>query len=162
MKRFKNVKIENISTHNEIFRYRRESYWSCFQGKAEFQEISRFTGSSDSNHFIFEINVGKSRIRHRMTLNLSDPILNRFWFDLETQFQIRSKSDPTLSDNNFKNEIGQVWLPLTVQPETKRTEFNSVRGVQLIGDENRLKVKIPSIFHSEMIDAIGILTFATD
>ena len=71
-------------------------------------------------------------------------------------------SDPTLSDNNFKNEIGQVGLPLTVQPETKRTEFNSVRGVQLIGDENRLKVKIPSIFHSEMIDAIGILTFATD
>ena len=86
---------------------------------------------------------------------------------LVTQFQIRSKSDPTLSDNYFKDEIGWVWSPdsgppLTDQPETKRTELNSVRGVQLIGDENRLKVKIPSIFHSEMIDAIGILTFAID
>ena len=35
-------------------------------------------GSSDSSHFIFEINVGKSRIRHIMTLNLNDAIFNRF------------------------------------------------------------------------------------
>ena len=29
----------------------------------------RFKGSSDQNHFIFELNVGKSRIRHRTTMN---------------------------------------------------------------------------------------------
>ena len=35
-------------------------------------------GSSDPSHFIFEINVGKSRIRHRTTLNLNlQPIFSR-------------------------------------------------------------------------------------
>ena len=33
--------------------------------------ISSFKGSSDPSHFIFEINVGNSRIRHRTTLNLN-------------------------------------------------------------------------------------------
>ena len=35
-------------------------------------------GSSDPNHFIFEINAAKGRIRHRTTLNLNDIIFNRF------------------------------------------------------------------------------------
>ena len=35
-------------------------------------------GSSDPSHLIFEINAGKSRIRHRTTLNLNDVIFNRF------------------------------------------------------------------------------------
>ena len=35
--------------------------------------------SSDSSHFMFEINVGKSRIRHRTTLNLDNVIFKRFW-----------------------------------------------------------------------------------
>ena len=35
-------------------------------------------GSPDQSHFIFEINVGESRIRHRTTLNLNDVIFNRF------------------------------------------------------------------------------------
>ena len=41
---------------------------------------SDFKGSSDLNHFIFEINVGKRRIRQRTTLNLklNDAIFNRF------------------------------------------------------------------------------------
>ena len=37
-----------------------------------------FKGSSDPSHFIFAINVGKSRIRHRTTPNLNDVIFNRF------------------------------------------------------------------------------------
>ena len=55
-----------------------------------------FKGSSDQNHFIFEINVGKSRIRHRT--NSNDAILNPFLVDLEFEFWIRSISDPPLSD----------------------------------------------------------------
>ena len=39
-----------------------------------------FKGSSHPNHFIFEIHVGKSRIRHRTTLKLND---NRLRVDLE-------------------------------------------------------------------------------
>ena len=40
--------------------------------------LPRFKGSSDQNHFIFEINVGKRRIRHITTLNLSlQPIFSR-------------------------------------------------------------------------------------
>ena len=34
-------------------------------------------GSSDPGHFIFEINVGKRRIRHKTTLNLNDVNFNR-------------------------------------------------------------------------------------
>ena len=34
-------------------------------------------GIPDSSHFIFEINVGKGRIRHKTTLNLNDAIFNR-------------------------------------------------------------------------------------
>ena len=32
-------------------------------------------GSPDPSHFIFEINVGKKRIRHRTTLKLNDEFL---------------------------------------------------------------------------------------
>ena len=37
-----------------------------------------FKGSSDRSHFIFEINVGKSRILQRTTLNLNDAVFNQF------------------------------------------------------------------------------------
>ena len=37
-----------------------------------------FKGSPDLNQFIFEINGGKRRIRHRTTLNLNDLIFIRF------------------------------------------------------------------------------------
>ena len=37
-----------------------------------------FKGSTDPSHFMFEINVGKSLIRHITTLNLNDVISNRF------------------------------------------------------------------------------------
>ena len=42
------------------------------------QHLENVKGSSDPSHFIFEINVGKSRIRHRTTLNFNDGIFNRF------------------------------------------------------------------------------------
>ena len=38
-------------------------------------------GSSNSIHFIFEIFVGKSRIRHRTTLKWNDEILDRLKID---------------------------------------------------------------------------------
>ena len=37
-----------------------------------------FKGSSYPSHFMFEINVGKSRIRQRKTLNYNEIIINRF------------------------------------------------------------------------------------
>ena len=55
-------------------------------------------GSPDPSHFIFEINPGKRRIRHRTTLNLNDLIFSRFELDLKIQYQSRSMSDPPLSD----------------------------------------------------------------
>ena len=66
-------------------------------------------GSSNPSHFIFEINVGKSRIRHITTLNLNDVIFNQFLFDKEIHFQSRSMSDPTLSDIDLKNKMARVW-----------------------------------------------------
>ena len=76
--------------------------------KKSHESETRVKGSADSSHFIFEINVGKSRIRHRPTLNLNDAILNPFGDDLAIQFQNRSKSDPTLSDIDFKNKL--MWV----------------------------------------------------
>ena len=38
----------------------------------------KIKGGPDPSHFIFVINVGKSRIRHRTTLNLNDAIFNSF------------------------------------------------------------------------------------
>ena len=38
-------------------------------------------GSSDPSHFIFEINIGKSRIRHTTTLKLNDKVLGRLQID---------------------------------------------------------------------------------
>ena len=58
-----------------------------------------FKGSPDRSHFIFEINVGKSRIRQRTTLNLYDAIFNQFWADLEFNFGVvlcRIRFFPTL------------------------------------------------------------------
>ena len=53
------------------------------KSNVDFREISisshfdngqwdRFKGSSDASQFIFEINVGKRRIRYGTTLNLND------------------------------------------------------------------------------------------
>ena len=70
--------------------------------------IFRILKRSDPSNFIFEINVGKSRIRHRTTLNLHKVIFHRFVVDLEIQFQRRCMSDPTLSDIDFRNKM--TWV----------------------------------------------------
>ena len=72
-----------------------------------------FKGSSDQSHFIFEINVGKSRIRHITTLNLNNifqSILSRS--RNSSLNQCRCMSDPTLSDVDFKNKMAWVWTTL--------------------------------------------------
>jgi len=69
-------------------------------------------GSPGLSHFIFEINVGKGRIRHRTTLNSNDATFDRFWVDLEFKFQSRSMSDPLLSDTDSKNKMAWVWTTL--------------------------------------------------
>ena len=45
-----------------------ESYWM----REYANDRQLFKGSSDPSHFIFSINVGKSRIRHRTNLKLND------------------------------------------------------------------------------------------
>ena len=48
-------------------------------------EMTSFKGSSDQNHFNFEINVGTRRIRQKTTLNLN---FQSFWVDLEIRYSI--------------------------------------------------------------------------
>ena len=55
-----------------------------------------FKGSPYPSHFIFDINVGKSRIRRRTTLELNEVIFYWFWVDMEIQFETRFMSHPTL------------------------------------------------------------------
>jgi len=62
------------------------------------QKNHMFKGSSDSSHFIFEINVGKRRIRHRTTLNLND---NKFGVDLEIHNLISSSL--YVGSNSFRH-----------------------------------------------------------
>ena len=67
-------------------------------------------GSSDPSHFIFEINVGKRRIRYRTTLKSEDEFLDRLKIDRRNVIRIQSRymSDPTLSDIDFKNKKALV------------------------------------------------------
>ena len=76
--------------------------------KKNYFKVKYFKGSPDPNHFLFEINVGKGRIRHRTAQNRNDVKCNRFGADLKFVIQCRCMSDPTLSDIDFKNKI--VWI----------------------------------------------------
>ena len=58
-------------------------YWTV-----SLSGIHTLKGSSDQSHFIFEINVGKSRIRHWTTLKLNEFIFYGFWVNLEIQNSI--------------------------------------------------------------------------
>ena len=73
-------------------------------------DASLVKGSLDPSHFIFEINVGKSRIRHTTTLQLNDEVLDRLKIDEDDviEIQSRSMSDPTFSDIDFKNRMDWV------------------------------------------------------
>ena len=50
--------------------------------------VQNFKGSSDPSHFIFEINVGKSRIRHTTTLKLSYEFLDRLKINWRFKFRV--------------------------------------------------------------------------
>jgi len=57
-------------------------------------------GSLGPSHFIFEINVRKSRIPNKTTLKLNGDY--KSIVDDVTQIQSRSMSDPPLSDIDFR------------------------------------------------------------
>ena len=66
------------------------------------------------SHFIFEINVGKSRIRHTTTPNLNDELLDRLKIDCRFNFRVvlyRIRLFPTLI-----SKIKWLWseLPLSI------------------------------------------------
>ena len=66
----------------------------------------KFKGTNQ-RHFIFEINVGKSRIRHRTTLNLNlQPIL----VDLEIHHSVTESLyvGSPVSEIDFKNKMAWV------------------------------------------------------
>ena len=65
-------------------------------------------GSPDQGHFIFEINVGKGRIRHWTTLNLNEVNFQNWFKMMSFKIQNRSMSDPTLSDIDFKIKMDLV------------------------------------------------------
>ena len=70
-------------------------------------------GSLEESHFIFEINVGKGRIRHRTILKSNDEFLDRLKIDWKMiQIQSRSMSDPTFSDIDFKIKMASMWTTL--------------------------------------------------
>ena len=73
-------------------------------------------GSSEKNHFIFEINVGKGRIRHKTTLKLNFKIDSKSIEDDVIQIQSRSMSDPTFSDIEFKIKMAWIWTTLKFLP----------------------------------------------
>ena len=93
----------------------------------DFESI--FKGSSDPNHFIFKINVGNSRIRHRTTLNLNDEFLDRVKIDWIFKFRVvlcRIRLFPTLI-SKIKwiwsvlplikwSILGATWWPIENQP----------------------------------------------
>ena len=74
-----------------------------------------FKGSVGSSHFIFEINVGKKRIRHRTTLKLNFQIDPKSTEDQVLKIQSRAKSDPPLSDIDSKNKMAWVWTTLKLK-----------------------------------------------
>ena len=70
-----------------------------------------FKDSSDQSHFIFEINVGMSRIWHTTTQKLNDEFLGRLKIDCNGAIQNSESffmSDPILSDIDFKNKMNLV------------------------------------------------------
>ena len=65
-------------------------------------------GSPDRSHFIFEIYVGKRRIRHRTTLKMNFWIDSKSFEDDLIYIQSRYMSDPSFSDIDLKNKV--TWV----------------------------------------------------
>ena len=87
---------------------------SCDNGfkpkNCHYESFPDFKGGSDPSHFIFEINVGKGRIRHTTTLKLNDEfqIGSKSIADDVIPILRRSMSDPPFSDIDFKNKMAWV------------------------------------------------------
>ena len=102
-------KFDFLTLTSRSFRwaFRKEISWES-ENKRQLnsQESSGFKGSSDPSPYIFEINVGKSRIRHTTTLN--DEFLNR----LKIDWRWRSNSESVLSRIRlFPTLISKIkWL----------------------------------------------------
>ena len=83
----------------------------------------KFKGTTDPIHFIFEIIVGKSRIRHRTTLDflmINDISISSKSIEYAViEIQSRSMSDPTLSDIDLK--MAQVWTTLKLFKNFRKT-----------------------------------------
>ena len=65
----------------------------------------QFKGSPDQSLFIFEIDVGKGRIRHRTTQETNFLIDSKSTENDVIQIQGRSMSDPPLSDTDLNNKM---------------------------------------------------------
>ena len=68
----------------------------------------KYKGSPHRIHFIFEINVGKRRIRHRTTLQLNFWINPKSIEDVVISIQSRPMSDSTFSDIDFNHKMAWV------------------------------------------------------
>ena len=84
----------------------------------KYTKGSNFKGSPDPSHFIFEINIGKGRIRHRTTLKLNFQIDSKSIENGVIQIQSHFMSGPTFSDIDFENKMALVWTTLKVLTET--------------------------------------------
>ena len=91
--------------------------WDRFGLVINHSVETKVKGSSYPSHFIFEINVGKSRIRHRTTLELNFLIDSKSIEDGIIWIQSRSMSDPPLHDIDFKNQMAWSELPLNKDKE---------------------------------------------
>ena len=73
--------VEEVQNVND-FKKKALDYWNGIESTVDGESNGSMTrgikGSPGPSHYIFEINVGKSRIRHRTTLNFNDGIFNRF------------------------------------------------------------------------------------
>ena len=71
-------------------------------------EIVRDKTPSDPSHIIFEINVGKGRIRQKTVHNLDEFISNQFGVDLKKVIEFHSRC---ISDPFFPTLISKIkWL----------------------------------------------------
>ena len=75
-------------------------------------KLGWFKSSLCPSHFIFDINVGKRRIRHTTTLKLDDEFLNRLKIDLRFKLRVvicRIYFFPTLI-----SKMAWVWTTLKI------------------------------------------------
>ena len=72
-------KLQILNREEMILKEWQHSYQQIITLSTTVSQTQNFKGILDPSHFIFEINLGKRRIRHRTTLN--NVIFNRFWVE---------------------------------------------------------------------------------